>query len=186
MSRTTGRDQANADRPSPPGGEHPVWPLWRRYKRLFATWTLPFSVLTTPGAWGWLGNDVVSGLRRNRSTREAFVLLDGISSERFNALSALAALNQRRQEMGFQMLVAFYVTVPITLIAAAGEIDPRTLIDFVGRMGSRAWFLAIASIVTTLIYLLALWRARQMVHVLDLYRLEHGVPPTAVVELRDG
>lgn len=33
--------------------EHQVWSLWRAYKRLFATWTLPISTLFTPGRWGW-------------------------------------------------------------------------------------------------------------------------------------
>jgi hypothetical protein len=165
--------------------EHAVWPLWRRYKALFRTWTILISVFTTPGAWGWLGNDVVSGLRRNPSTHKAFSLLADVSQAQFNALSALATLNQRRQELGFQMLVVFYVTVPVTLFVSAGEIDPAALKAFVAGQGDTLWMLAAASIGATLIYLAALWRSRQMVQVLDLIRIERAVSPLSTVELRD-
>lgn len=182
---TETRVEAPPGRPARPLN-HAVWPLWMAYKRLFRTMTLPVSVWATPGAWGWFGNDVVSGLRRNPSTARAFALLDSASPELFNTLSALATLNQRRQELGFQMLAIFYVTVPVTAFVSAGEIAPEALIAFVrDRQESLITFVSLL-VLTTLVYLASLWRARQMVQVLDLIRLERGVSTVSTAELREG
>jgi hypothetical protein len=166
--------------------DHPVWPIWLAYKRLFRTASLPISGWTTPGSWGWLGNDIVSGLRRNPSTQKAFRLLEDVPPELFNALSALATLNQRRQEQGFQMLAVFYVTVPVTLFVSAGEIAPEATLAFARDQTSTLFGLVLVTIGVTLVYLGSLWRARQMVQVLDLIRLERGVSPMSTVELREG
>ena len=162
-----------------------MWPLWRSYKRLFSTWTIVLSTFATPGAWGWFGNDVVGPFRRNPSTNKAFALLSDTPPEVFNALSALAALNQRRQELGFQMLVLFYVTVPVTLFVSAGEIFPDEFRRYLAVQGEVTLQLVGGLVLVTLIYLAALWRARQMVHVMDLIRIERGLDPVSTVELRD-
>lgn len=177
-----------------PGGEatgspatvgEAIWPIWRRYKRLFRTWTMQIDMWLTPGSWGWFGNDVVSAFRKNPSTKRAFALLGDVSPEVFNAISALATLNQRRQELGFQMLALFYVTVPLTLFVSAGEIFPEAFRDFMTKEGDTTIRLLGFLIGFTLLYLASLWRARQMVHVLDLIRIERGLDPVSTVELRD-
>lgn len=168
-----------------PLGEHPVWPLWRGYKRLFPTWTLPLSTWSTPGSWGWLGNDLLSGLRKNPSTRKAFALLAETPNDVFNGLSALAAMNLRRQEQGFQLLLAVYITIPVTLLIALGEIDGERFWRLVQADEGMIVRLGFFLIALTLFYLAALWRARQMVHVLDLIRIERGLDPVSTVELRD-
>lgn len=165
--------------------DHPVWPLWLAYKRLFPTLGMLLSGATTPGSWGWFGNDVVSGLRRNPSTSKAFALVHDAPPDLFNALSALATLNQRRQELGFQMLAVFYVTVPVTLFVSAGEIAPEATLVFARNQADTLFGIVAALIATMLIYLASLWRARQMVQVLDLIRLERGVSPVSTVELRE-
>lgn len=165
--------------------EHQVWPLWRAYKRLFRTWMLPISTWTTPGAWGWLGNDVVSGLRANPSTRKAVALLQDVAAPEFDTLSALATLNLRRQEQGFQVLVLFYISVPLTLILAVGEFAPEAGLAFMRQERDVLLQLGVALVGATLFYLAALWRARQMVHVLDLIRIERDQRPFTAVELRE-
>jgi hypothetical protein len=183
---TERRNDAGLHTPHPSPLDHPVWPLWLSFKRHFPTLTLPVSTFTTPGAWGWFGNDVVSGLRRNPSTARAFALVAGASPDLFNALSALATLNQRRQELGFQMLAIFYVTVPVTLFVSAGEIAPDALLAFADSQRRTLIGLTATFILVTLVYLASLWRARQMVQVLDLIRLERGLEPVSTVELREG
>jgi len=165
--------------------EHEVWTLWRAYKRLFSTWSLPISTFFTPGAWGWLGNDVVSGLRKNGSTRKAFELLSPLSDEQFDKLSALVSVNLRRQEQGFQVLAVFYISVPLTFALFVGEIAPGEVLAFIRDEPQATWQLVISLAAVTLLYLAALWRARQMMHVLDLARIERGQSPYTALELRD-
>lgn len=165
--------------------EEEVWTFWRTYKKLFRTWLLPLSTWTTPGAWGWLGNDVVSGLRANPSTKKAFVMLQPASASVFDALSALASLNLRRQEQGFQVLVLFYISVPLTIILAVGEFAPEAGLAFMRRQGEAALYLGVVLVGASLVYLAALWRARQMVHVLDLIRIARRAEPYTAVELRE-
>jgi hypothetical protein len=164
---------------------HPAWPLWLAYKRRFRSLTLISDSFTTPGAMSWFGNDLVSGLRRNPSTREAFELFDGVPVDTFNAVSALATLNQRRQELGFQMLLALYITVPVTIFVSAGEVFPDEFARAMERYGALAFQVLFALILTVVGYLMSLWRARQMVQVLDLIRIERGLEPVSTVELRD-
>ena len=52
-----------------------VWALWKRLVALFPTWSLLPEGFVTPGAWGYLGVDFVSGFRRNVSTRKTFELM---------------------------------------------------------------------------------------------------------------
>lgn len=60
---------------------------------------------------GLVGNDLISGLRRNPSTRRAFPLLRDAPGPMFDAVAALATVNLRRQEQGFQVLALFYISV---------------------------------------------------------------------------
>ena len=82
-----------------------LWRLWRELKRFFPTWSLLPSSFYTPGAWGYLGVDFISGFRRNRSTNQAFELLRDVDDARFDAVSALANLNTRRQEQMLRAVV---------------------------------------------------------------------------------
>jgi hypothetical protein len=164
---------------------HPAWPLWLAYKRHFRSLTLISDSFTTPGAMSWFGNDLVSGLRRNPSTRKAFELFADVPPATFNAVSAIATLNQRRQELGFQMLLALYITVPVTIFVSAGEVFPDEFARVMARYGGQVIQFVGALILTVLGYLMSLWRARQMVQVLDLIRIERALEPISTVELRD-
>lgn len=166
-------------------GEHEVWALWRAYKRLFRTLTLPLSTLFTPGAWGWLGNDVVSGLRKNPSTKRALDLLAPLPDPLFDKLSALASVNLRRQEQGFQVLAIFYVSVPLTAALLFGEIAPGEVLSLLRDETRAVLQLVVMLGGATVLYMAALWRARQMVHVIDLARIERGQSPFTALELRE-
>ena len=97
-------DRREGDAAVEPCGE--LWGLWRRLKALFPAWSLIPSSFVTPGAWGYAGVDFLSGFRRNPSTIKVFDMLKDVDDATFDALSALANLNTRRQD---QMLRAVIV-----------------------------------------------------------------------------
>ena len=151
-----------------------IWALWGRLKRYFPTWSLLPSSLYTPGAWGYMGVDFISGFRRNRSTHQAFELLDGVDDGTFDAISALANLNARRQE---QMLRA-------VIIAVLAEVAGDSLIAFVRDNLQMSIQFGAGATLAPLSYFLSHWRSRQIVSVLDLIRIERGQSPYTALELR--
>ncbi|RZI99815.1 MAG: hypothetical protein EON90_09835 [Brevundimonas sp.] len=162
-----------------------VWVLWGRLKTYFPTWGLLPDSFATPGAWGYMGNDFVSGFRRNRSTQQAFELLDGVTDRDFDALSALANLNARRQEQMLRAVIIAYLTVPLSVVAIVAEVAGGSLIAFARDHSD--WAIWTAVLVTTgpVAYFLSHWRSHQIVGVLDLIRIEHGQSPYTALELRE-
>jgi hypothetical protein len=119
-----------------PGGEAAnaradLWGLWRGLKGLFPVWSLIPSALYTPGAWGYVGVDFVSGFRRNPSTIRAFALLEGVEDALFDDLSALADLNARRQDQLLRAVVIGYLTVPLSILALLAELAGDSVMTFV-------------------------------------------------------
>lgn len=160
-----------------PGGlEHPVWPLWWSLKREFALWTAPASWLGAPGNWTYLGDDFVTGLRRNDSTARAFALLDA-APDRFDDVAALAQLNLKRHEQMFQFIALVYVSVPVTIILGLAELMPEGLIATVRANPILVWYVGGLLALGALVYLVGLWRARQLVSVLELWRIERPAGP---------
>lgn len=155
--------------------EPAFWDLWRRLKSDFSCWMFIPSWFYSPGAWGYLGVDFVSGFRQNGSTQRALVLLKDVDAKTFDAVAALAALNARRQEQMLRAVIITYLTVPVSVTALVAEIVGDNLGDFVrGNMPS-----VIGVVVTLAVgpisFLFSNWRARQIVGVLDLVRIERGV-----------
>ncbi len=157
-----------------------LWAAWRSLRRLFPMWSLPWSTVATPGALSMMGNDFVSGLRRNRNTAQAALLLAAEPRDLIDALSDLADLNVRRQEQVFRAAFILYVTLPFAGAAAWSDVapdslkawiaaDPQFIVQFLGAAGA-----GIA------LYWLGLWRAKQMVSVLALIRIERGYGLTAL------
>ena len=69
-----------------------------------------------------MGVDFISGFRRNRSTHQAFELLDGVDDGTFDAISALANLNARRQEQMLRAVIIAYLTIPVSIVAVLAEV----------------------------------------------------------------
>ena len=166
--------------------EHEVWPLWRRFKQLFPTWSLLPESFYTPGAWTLVGTDFVSGFRRNRSTRRAFELLNDRPDAEFEGLVAVAALNARRQDLMLRAVLVAYITVPLSLLATGAEIAPDDVERLIREHLRTSIILFSGSTVGTLFYVCGWWRSRQMMSVLDLIRIERGMLPSTSLELRDG
>lgn len=158
--------------PTDPYG-HPVWALWNAIRRDFSVARAPLEALTSSTSWGYFGNDFVSGLRRDRPTVRTFERLDA-APQHYEAVRALADLNVRRHEQMFQLLVLFYVTVPLTIILAMGEVIPEAVARHL--RDNMTYVIAGAGplVVGVIGYMIGLWRARQMVAAMTLWRLERG------------
>jgi hypothetical protein len=162
-----------------------AWALWRRLKRLFPSWSLLLESFYTPGAWGYLGVDFISGFRRNPSTVKAFALLEGVDEATFDALSALANLNTRRQEQMLRAVVLVYLTVPLSITALAADMAGDSVLSFIRAHMDLAIPTAAGLTLGPLSYLQSHWRSRQIVGVLDLIRIERGQAPFTALELRE-
>ena len=162
-----------------------VWVLWNELKRFFPTWSLGLSSFYTPGAWGYLGVDFVSGFRRNPSTRQTFDLLKDVDDAAFDALSALASLNARRQEQMLRVVVLGYLTVPLSITALMAEISGDTVMAFANANRTLVIQMVVLATAGPLGYMMSHWRSRQIVSVLDLVRIERGQSPFTTLEIRE-
>ena len=161
-----------------------IWALWGGLKRHFPTWSLLPSSFYTPGAWGYMGVDFITGFRRNRSTHQAFELLDGANDGTFDAISALANLNARRQEQMLRAVIIAYLTIPVSIVAVLAEVAGDSLIAFVRDNLQMSIQFGAGATLAPLSYFLSHWRSRQIVSVLDLIRIERGQSPYTALELR--
>lgn len=162
-----------------------LWALWRTLTRLFPAWRLIPEAFYTPGAWGYVGVDFVSGFRRNPSTRQTFELLRDIGDERLDALTALANLNSRRQEQLLRAVVIGYLTLPLTITALAADLAGDSVMGLLRAHGSAALQLALIVTAAPVGYFLSHWRSRQIVGVLDLVRIERGRAARSASETED-
>jgi len=162
-----------------------LWSLWDRLKRLFPAWSLLPESFYTPGAWGYVGVDFISGFRKNPSTLKAFALLKSVDEARFDALSALAALNARRQEQLLRAVIIIYLTLPLTLTALAADLAGDSVMGLLRTYSTAAIQIALVITMAPLGYFLSHWRSRQIVGVLDLIRIERGQSPFTALELRE-
>ncbi len=162
-----------------------LWALWRRLKGYFPVWSLLPSSLYTPGAWGYVGVDFLSGFRKNPSTIQSFALLDGVDDATFDALSALANLNVRRQDQILRVVIIGYLTVPLSIVALLAELAGDSVMSFVRGNLNMVIISASTATMGPVMYLMSHWRSRQIVGVLDLIRIERGQAPFTALELRE-
>jgi hypothetical protein len=134
---------------------------------------MPAESLMSPGAWGFFGSDVVSGLRRNRSTAAALSLLEPLDPRTFEEVAVLAEVNQRRQDAAFRVTALMLVIGPVVSGIVLDLFAPTTM----GMVrGSDSWTLPVLVLFAALVLLrvAGLWRARQLVAVIEIARIVHG------------
>jgi hypothetical protein len=162
-----------------------LWSLWRRLHRLFPTWSLLPSSLYTPGAWGYMGVDFVSGFRKNPSTIKAFELFESVDDATFDAVSALASLNARRQDQMLRAVIVGYLTVPLSIMALLAELAGASVMSFIRDHLRDLIPVVVALTLGPVAYFMSNWRSRQIMGVLDLIRIERGQAPYTALELRE-
>lgn len=166
-------------------GAAEAWVLWGKLRRLFPAWSLFLEAFYTPGAWGYMGVDFLNGFRKNPSTVKAFALLDGVDDATFDALSALASLNARRHDQMVRAVVLIYLTVPLSIAALTADLAGDSMLSFLRTHSTVAIQVAAGVTLGPLSYLQGQWRARQILGVLDLIRIERGQAPFTALELRE-
>lgn len=172
-------------RPPDSSLQHPAWALWKRVYKLFPGWTLWIDAFTTPGAWTLIGVDLLSGLRRNPSTRKTFELLKEAPPELFEAVVAMAAVNARRHDLLFKAVLVTYITVPLAIVTTTAQITPAGVESWLQEHWRLALQLFVACTAGVIGYFWSQWRAHQIMAVLDLVRIERGQLPNTALELRD-
>ena len=155
------------------GVDESVWSDWWRIKNLFAIWSSPVGWLFSPGARTAFGNDFLTGLRRNASTARAFDLLDQ-TPQSFARLQAMAMLNQSRHEQMFGFVALIYVSVPVTVLLGLSEIAPDGVLELYRNWKLGFWIAVGALTFGAIYYYAGVWRAKQIVSVLELWRIERG------------
>lgn len=143
------------------------------------------SSFVTPGAWGYFGVDFVTGFRANPSTHKSFEALADIDRPTFDALSALANLNVRRQEQMLKAVVIGYLTIPVTVLAVVAEVAGDSLVVFARDHLQTVITIGAMAALGPLGYFLSTWRSHQIVGVLELIRIERGQAVYTAVEPRD-
>lgn len=166
-------------------GNTQLWALWKQLKSFFPVWSLIPSSFWTPGAWGYVGVDFLSGFRQNPSTIKAFALLDGVDDATFDALSALANLNVRRQEQMLRAIILGYLTIPLSIMALLAELAGDSVMTFIKTRPDVAIQIVAVATVGPAMFMMGHWRSRQIVSVLDLIRIERGQAPFTALELRE-
>lgn len=162
-----------------------VWDRWNRLKAHFPVWSLFPSSFVTPGAWGYVGVDFVTGFRANRNTHQAFEIMADADEALFDGVSALANLNARRQEQMLRAVIIAYLTIPVSILALTAEVAGDSLLTYAKTHLAVVIPLAVGLTMGSLSYFMSHWRSRQIVAVLDLIRIERGQSPFTALELRE-
>lgn len=157
----------------------PLWSVWRRLVQEFRTRRLFMHLSTSRSGMGFYGADVVSTLRETPMAKGGLAVLADVSDDLLLRLGDLAALNARRNEALWKLSVLFYVSVPMTLFLTGLEGAP----DVAKDMLANSWgVLAVCAVLMTiwlLYYFGNQWRARQIEAVIELARIERGLPKFA-------
>jgi hypothetical protein len=154
-----------------------IWALWRGLLRRLPMWRMPWEWLFSPSIWTMTGLDLVSGLLRNGSTKAIFALLAPLPPAELRRIHALAALNHRRHEAVSRWMALAFVTVPTSAALALSQIAPETLRAVTASRGLTSWYFVLGYIgAGVTFYLLAAWRARQLLTIIELALIRRGVP----------
>lgn len=125
--------------------------------------------------WGFYGVDLISNLRRSPMAERAFNLLAAVSDRDLERLADLARVNSQRHDSMWRMSVMFYVSVPATGALALLQIAPEAVAAAFTE-GSVVLWVAIGAILSSMLYYFgAHWRARQILAVLEMVRLERNL-----------
>ena len=157
-------------------GPDPLWAVWRDVVAEFGLRRMIWSLMRSRTGWGLYGVDVVSTLRTMPMTVDAMALLADLPPKELLRLGELAAVNARRNEAMWRMGALFYVTIPVTLTLAGLENAPDI---FKLMLAKNALMVAIGVVLMTLwllVYFANQWRARQIEAIIDLARIERGIP----------
>lgn len=153
--------------------ERSAWPLWREVRKGFGFWSPLAERQGMESATAFSG-DYVSGLRRSRAAARTFILLDA-QPDLAPVVAGLGALNLTRAEHMFRFVALLYVSVPVTLVLGLAEVTPDGLLGAYRTYDAAIWYLIAALTFAVVFHMYAVWRARRLTDVLELWRIERTV-----------
>jgi hypothetical protein len=153
-----------------------IWTVWRRLVKALPVVRMPLEWLFSPSVWRLFGVDFLSGLLKNRTTREVFSVLAPLQARDLRRVHALAQLNHRRHEAISRWFAIAFVTVPASAALTLSELSPQTLRTLAAAEGPGRWYLMLAYVAAVvLLYLLFAWRARQLLTLVEMWLIQEGV-----------
>jgi hypothetical protein len=150
-----------------------IWQAWREVVRTMSVRSLMLEVFFSRSVWTQWGVDYVSGLRRNRSSRRVCELVGGLAASDARRLHAIALINHRRLEAISRWTAVAAVTAPASIILMVAQLAPELLAKI--DMDAKDWVVLAIGGFGLFWLLMAAWRARQIVTVVELAFVEHGL-----------
>ena len=102
-----------------------------------------------------------------------------VTDQDLDRLADLARVNAQRHDSMWRMLVMFYVSVPATLLLALLQVFPDAVLAAIREGSFLLWTPVGVLLVSMLYYFGAQWRARQVVALLEIARLERAQAPSS-------
>ena len=167
--------------------QDPIWATWRLATRAMPMLGMLKETFVAPSTWGMFGVDYISGLRRNPSSQRLIDVLAPLPAKDLRRLHALAQINHKRHEAISRWYAIGFLTVPLSAALAMAQVAPQALEALRATHETGGWITLIVYVLAVVaFYLLAAWRARQVVMVIELAMVERGVLAGSEFELDPG
>lgn len=144
--------------------------MWRAIVRRYPSWTAPIDLMISPSSWRLIGVDLLRGPFRERRAHEVAALLAPLDEAALDRLGRIAEVNHQRAAAVFKAVAVSYVSLPIAVTALLSDVAPDILRSAVEANLRPLVGLLIAAALGPLVYFCAMWRARQIVWVIELCR----------------
>ena len=111
--------------------------------------------------------------------RRAFDIVAAASDQDLDRLIELGRVNAQRHEAMWRMAVIFYISAPATVVLALVQIAPEAVLAAILEGSVYLWGAIVLLLVWMLYYFAVQWRARQIIAVLEMIRLERAQAPSS-------
>lgn len=165
MSRAARRGRTTAAQPE-------IWALWRTLSRELSTRRLLQMIFRSGTGFGLYGVDRVSSLRASpvtASVRRVLADADGVTLDR---LARIAEVNATRNDALWRAAVMLYISVPGAVLFASLDAAPEFLRELLAINVPLLVGMFLLFTLQMFWYLGVHWRARQLVALIDLVRIE--------------
>ena len=163
--------------------QEPIWAVWRQVTRAMPMRGMLKESFVAPSTWRMFGVDYISGLRLNASSQKLVDVLAPLSPLDLHRVHALAQINHKRHEAISRWYAIGFLTVPVSAALAMAQIAPEALEALRSQREAAGWTTLIVYFLAVVgFYLLAAWRARQVVMVIELAMVERGVLAASALE----
>lgn len=144
--------------------------IWRDIARQFPAVTMPFDIFFNLSTWRMMGTNLLPSVTKDRRARRVAARLEGVSREDVEALTEMAKVNAARAGDLFRAVAVVYISVPIALGALVSDAAPDLMREQLRTNIGDIVSWVIIAVVTPLFYFFGMWRAKQLLWTLELYK----------------